>query len=111
MEVLERDWKLFRKKIGPWQEAYMERLTKQYIELLMSDQKASDKFWELDKRIRKDRNHPGVIIEMRRSVMFTNLIQLLNDKVITKEDLADFSDELKEDINQFMEIAYRRKYR
>ena len=32
----EKDWKLFRKKIVVWQEAYMDRLNKEYVELLGS---------------------------------------------------------------------------
>ena len=47
-QVIEKDWKLFRKLLPGWQEAYMERLTMEYIELLSSDRQASDKFWELD---------------------------------------------------------------
>ena len=27
----EKDWKLFRKKISGWQEAYMEKLNREYI--------------------------------------------------------------------------------
>ena len=36
-QVIEKDRKLFRKLLPEWQEAYMERLTKEYIELLGSD--------------------------------------------------------------------------
>ncbi len=32
-----KDWMLFRNKIGDWQEAYMDRLNKEYIELLSED--------------------------------------------------------------------------
>lgn len=31
MEVSKNDWKLFRARIGDWQEAYMGRLGKQYF--------------------------------------------------------------------------------
>ena len=51
----EKDWKLFREKLPEWQEAYMERLIKEYAELLNSDKAATGKFWALDKRIRADR--------------------------------------------------------
>lgn len=34
MEVSKSDWKLFRTSIGDWQEAYMERLVKEYMDLL-----------------------------------------------------------------------------
>ena len=50
MQITERDWKIFRKKIPDWQERYMERLAKEYITLLQSDRKASIKFWELSPR-------------------------------------------------------------
>ena len=33
----EKDWKLFRNKIADWQEAYMEKLNREYIELLSSE--------------------------------------------------------------------------
>ena len=47
-EIPKSDWKLFREKIGDWQENYMERLEQEYISLLSDDGNlASDKFWEL----------------------------------------------------------------
>jgi hypothetical protein len=55
MQITEHDWKIFRKKIPDWQEAYMERLAKEYILLLQSEKKASSKFWELEKRIKEDK--------------------------------------------------------
>ena len=56
----EKDWKLFRSKIAVWQEAYMEKLNKEYIELLSGEGNASDKFWALEKRIRGDKKDCGV---------------------------------------------------
>lgn len=34
MEPSKKDWKMFREKIGQWQEAYMEILNQRYIALL-----------------------------------------------------------------------------
>ncbi len=31
MDPSKKDWKLFRNKIGSWQEAYMERLIQEYF--------------------------------------------------------------------------------
>ena len=59
----EKDWKLYREKLPKWQEAYMERLIKEYVELLAEDKAASEKFWELDKRIRADRQSLGVLVQ------------------------------------------------
>ena len=44
MEVSKSDWKLFRTRITEWQEAYMERLVKEYIDMLKETGNASDKF-------------------------------------------------------------------
>ena len=40
MEISKADWKLFREKIGEWQETYMERLNRELIEILSSDRAA-----------------------------------------------------------------------
>ena len=40
---MEKDWKLFRKKLGRWQEAYMDKLNKEYIELLNGEGTPSEK--------------------------------------------------------------------
>ncbi|MCD8397967.1 MAG: multidrug transporter [Lachnospiraceae bacterium] len=91
-----RDWALFREKVPEWQEAYMEKLVKEYIALLSGDGAASDKFWALEKRIKEDRHRKGVILDMSRSEMFDNILSLIREGAITIEDLDDFSDGVKE---------------
>ncbi len=92
----ERDWKLFQQKIVDWQERYMAKLNQEYIALLTSGGQASEIFWALESRIKKDRRSIGVKIEMKRSLMLSNLFSLLDDEVITLADLEVFSDSLKE---------------
>ena len=58
MEISKSDWKLYRERVGDWQEHYMEKLRKQYIKLLNSPGNASDHFWELEKRIKEIRSIP-----------------------------------------------------
>ncbi len=94
----EKDWKLFRSKIGDWQEGYMDKLNNSYIELLRGDGNPSDKFWELEKRIRTDRNKTGVRAEMSRSKFLDNILSLLHEGAIGMDDLNEFSDELKETV-------------
>ena len=94
VEISKVDWKLFREKVPEWQELYMERLTKKYIELLSSPGNASDHFWELEKRIRNDKKHPGVILEMNKSEAIWDIAILVKKKVITLKDLEGFSQEL-----------------
>lgn len=92
------DWALFREKISDWQEAYMNKLNKEYIELLSGEGRPSEKFWTLEERIRNDKKDTGVQLKMSRSNCIPNIISLLNEEVITMEDLDEFSDELKETI-------------
>ena len=95
-QVNESDWKLFCSRLPAWQERYMGVLIREYAVLLTGCGAASDKFWALEKRIREDQRHVGVVARMSRSNMYTNLLALLGDGVITLADLEDFSDDLKE---------------
>ena len=90
-QINELDWKMFRSKLPVWQEAYMLRLNIGYAALLAGSGKASDKFWELEKRINMDKHSVGVVARMSRSNMERNIISLLEDNVITLEDLDGFS--------------------
>ena len=96
--VKEQDWRLFRKKLALWQEAYMEKLNQEYIRLLLGEGLASDKFWELEKRIRTDKRSVGVVADMRRSQMYSNLLSLLVNEIIREDDLDGFSEELAETV-------------
>ena len=99
MEVSKSDWKLFRERIGDWQETYMERLVKEYMDLLDGEENASDKFWKLEERIKKDKKHPGVMLELNKGNMVFDIAALINSGVITTADLEGFSDELKESVD------------
>lgn len=96
MSVQESDWKKFRAKLPTWQENYMDKLTKEYIEILKSGEQASSRFWTLEKRIKEDRKSPGVVISPSRSEMEMDLFYLLRDGVIIEEDLNEFSEELSD---------------
>ena len=96
LQVNESDWKLFRSRLPVWQERHMEALIHEYAALLTGSGAASDKFWALEKRIREDQQHVGVVARMSRSNMYANLLALLQDKVITLDDLDGFSEDLRE---------------
>ncbi len=105
MEISKRDWKLYREKIPGWQENYMSRLNDEYIALLSADDKdPSEKFWELEKRIKRDRRHPGVLIEMQKSSAMYDIVRLIRLDVITYDDLSDFSDDLHQAIKIMLAI-------
>ena len=105
-QVKEKDWKLFRQKLPLWQEAYMDKLNQEYIRLLSREGLASDKFWDLEKRIREDKRSIGVVADMRRSQMYSNLLSLLVNEIIREEELEGFSEELTESVKY---VAQRSK--
>ena len=96
MEISKQDWLLFRKRIGEWQEAYMEKLLLEYADILRSESLASEKFWELEKRIKNDRRSRGVVLEIRKQNVIYDLVAMILDGIITLDDLEDFSDDLKD---------------
>ncbi|MCD8301035.1 MAG: multidrug transporter [Clostridiales bacterium] len=96
-EFLESDWKLFREKLPGWQEAYMDKLNREYMDVLANENlHASEKFWKLEEQINKDKYDAGVSVHMSRSRMISNILALLEEGVITIDNLDDFSDGLKE---------------
>ena len=100
----EKDWKVFREKLPEWQEAYMERLIKEYAELLNSDKAASEKFWALDKRIRADRQSFGVRVNEESGSKLKNILTgLIIEHVISVDDLQDFSEELRESVSRWIQ--------
>lgn len=104
----EKDWELYREKRSEWHKAYMERLIKEYMELLAEDKAASEKFWALDKRIRADRQSLGVrVIEERRSKLQNILTGLIIEHVISVDDLQDFSEELRESTSRWIQCIVK----
>ena len=102
--ISKADWKLFQEKLPEWQEAYMERLIKDYIKLLQKKCDASERFWKLEERIKKDKKNPGVQLQYEKSETIYNIVYLIRMKVIKIEDLADFSNELKEEVQQILGV-------
>ena len=103
----EKDWKLFRSRLPGWQERHMETIVEEYKTLLSSDEAASDKFWALHDRIKKDQRDPGVLLrDVSRSRLDALLPQLLGYKVIRMENLDGFSEELRDRLAWFMKQLY-----
>ena len=50
-DISEKDWKLFRRKLPEWQKNHMNRLFKEYKELIDSDMEEGEKFYQLKNRV------------------------------------------------------------
>ena len=106
MDISKKDWKLFRERLSGWLENYMESLVKEYANFLNDDEKpASEKFWELEKRIKEDKRHPGVIMEVSKAEVLWDIVRLIRLKVIAYDDLSDFSDELQLEVKRILEMS------
>ena len=102
-ELSKSDWKKYRDKIGSWQENYMERLLKEYVAFIQTDEPASKRFWELEKRIKQDKKCPGVlIIDMSKSSAIYDIATLVREEIISINELDDFSDDLRETVNNIV---------
>ena len=105
MDISQMDWKLFREKLSDRQENYMEGLVKEYANFLNDDKKpASEKFWELEKLIKEDKRHPGVVMELKKSEVIWDIVRLIRLKVIIYDDLSEFSGELRREVKRILEM-------
>ena len=107
----EKDWKLFQKKVGDWQESYMDCLERSYVALLEGDELPSEKFYKLQQRIKEDRKQPGISFEINRHHMDDLIFYFLREGIITFDDLIEFSsdlmDEVKEDYERYQKRLKR----
>ena len=90
------DWQLFRQKLPVWQERYMQEVVYDYIRILNGSENPSDKFWTLEKRIKNDKRHPGVSVEMTKENMLPTVTELCRVGVVYKSELEGFSEQFIE---------------
>ena len=64
-DVKESDWKLLRKFVPDWQERYMDKLNKEYIEILSRECNPSTNLQELKKRIDDEVYAKEIILEVK----------------------------------------------
>jgi hypothetical protein len=63
----------------------------------------SERDWKLEGRLKSDKRNPGVVItDISRSNFYDHLVSLLRYKVITMDDLKDFSDDTKDIIKRLI---------
>ena len=103
IDIKETDWKLFKELFPLWQERFISSLLGEYILLLKKEEQPSSRFWELYKRINNDKRKSGVIVnDLRRSNIEAIIISLIEEGVITSDDLLSFSNEFKMTINELL---------
>ena len=102
-EITKHDWELLKFKVPSWQEKYMEALLKEYSVLINDDTLLpSQRFHNLEKRIKADGQKAGVRLELEKKHMVDIILKLINEEAISLDDLSDFSDELKNEVKEMM---------
>ena len=103
-EVSKSDWKKYCERVPEWQERYMAKLLDRYTKLLKEkDKDPSERFWKLEERIKKDKASPGVRLRLDKKEVVYDLMAMIRGKVITFEDLEDFSDDLKTTVKELID--------
>ena len=51
------------------------------------------------------RNIQGVVMELKKSEVIWDIVRLIRLKVITYNDLSDFSDELQNEVKRILEMS------
>lgn len=103
IRLKKRIGKSLEKKIDFWQENYLRRLNKEYIDILKQDKSASEIFWTLEEKIKKDKKSVEVMVIMRRSIMRDIILELIRDNVIEFKDIGEFNDDLKDTVRQILD--------
>ena len=89
----ESDWKLFKKLISVWKERFFDNLVKEYKNILDKDELSSEKFWDLSKKMSKDKTI--ILREVTKDDMVSYTLDLLKYRVIKESDLDEFSESFK----------------
>lgn len=95
---IETDWKLFKKCIPKWRENYLTVKNKEIISTLTNENKTpTEQFWDAkDEMVKVSKILTNCFDELSRSEMIYKLMYMYNYGVISKHDLEEFSNELKE---------------
>lgn len=96
------DWSLFQSLLPQWQERFMSRLCDEYAAVLTGPYRGSEAFWEVKRLIRQDMKRLEVMIDVEKNEIANIVVDLLRERVITTEDLADFSEEFRETVENLM---------
>ena len=99
-EPREPDWKKFRAMLPVWRERYLADRNRRIAAVLSDARKnETERFWAAEKLIGKEaRTLQRCLDDIRRSRMWERLLEMRAAGMIRREDLADFSQELQDQV-------------
>jgi hypothetical protein len=98
--VQESDWKKFSAKLEVWRERYLREKNRRFAAMLADPKKTeTQRFWDAHHAMEKEaRVLQRCLDDIRRSRMVERLWEMRAAGMITREDLADFSPELQNQV-------------
>ena len=99
-EPRESDWKKFRAMLPVWRERYLAEKNPRIAAILSGPRKTeTERFWEAERVIEKEaRILSRCLDDIRRSRMWERLAEMRAARMIRREDLAEFSPELQDQV-------------
>jgi len=96
----ERDWKVYSKSVAVWRDRYLEAKTKEIAAgLADSTHNPTERFWQAQERIAQEAQIlVDCLDDHARSKMRLHLMLMLRHGMIRETDLADFTQELRDDV-------------
>jgi len=103
---IETDWQLFKRHIPKWREHYLAIKNKEIVSILTDENKTpTEQFWNAkDKIFKISKILCDCFDDLSRSEMIYKLLYMYNYGVISKDNLVEFSDELKEKLYTMLNI-------
>jgi hypothetical protein len=102
----ESDWKTFRKIVPELRERYLRRRNAELLAILQDESLTpTEQFWTVQERARKEAKILRECLDGHsRSKMLMFMIVMRRHKMLTDEDLKQFSSELQAEIEDFSNI-------
>ena len=103
----EADWKAYKKNVDHWRERHLEQVNARLKNALSDPNKTpTEAFWDTEEKLGEEAKVlQHCFREHKRSSMKFNLTLMLGHGIITKDDLSDFSGEMREGLSHYWEKA------
>ena len=100
-DSMEKDWKLFRKRVPEWRERFLKAKNQELIELLSDPESTpTDQFWDAERRIRDLATVLTNCLDGHSRSRMTFFLQcMLGERIIDQSDLEEFSESFRADFH------------
>jgi c-di-GMP-binding flagellar brake protein YcgR len=97
---MESDWKKFSAMLPVWRERYLVERNARIVRMLIDPTKTeTQRFWDAEEQVLKEaKTLRRCLDDLSRSKMWLRLMEMRAAGMLRREDLADFSAELQQQV-------------